>query len=78
MTVTDSNYRNNLFKAVVIDLPSDFLVGNTAYLVKESILLAGLILKIRGKKDFSFSTIIARKDIEKLNTMEIFEPLWKV
>lgn len=74
MIVTDSNYRNNLFEAVVIDLPSDLLAGNTTYLVKESILLAGLILKIGGKEDFSFSTIIARRDIEKLNAMEIFEP----
>ena len=49
-----------------------------AYLVKESILSAEPILKIRGKEDFSFSTIIARRDIEKLNTMRIFEPFWKV
>ena len=68
----------NPFEVVVVDLPSDSLVGNTAYLVKESILSAGPILKIGGKEDFNFSTIIAR-DIEKLNgAMEIFEPFWKV
>ena len=62
----------------MVDLSSDSLVCNTAYLVKESILLAEPILKIGGKEDFNFSTIISRRDIEKLNTMEIFKPFWKV
>ena len=78
MIATDSSYCNNPFEAVVIDLPLNSLVCNMAYLVKESILSAEPILKIRGKEDFSFSTIIARRDIEKLNTIGIFKPFWKV
>src|SRR6266404_2000965 len=67
MIATDSSYCNNPFEAVVVDLSSDSLVGNTAYLVIESILLPGPILEIGGKEDFNFSAIIARRDIEKLN-----------